>query len=130
MDERISIRGNTLRSPFGNSFSAYLRESLATDLRAAGLLDPGAAIVISGQLTESDISVPIGTANGAVSAKFEVTRGGRPLYAKELRARASWEAPFNGFEAVPMALNRYQVLYRDLTATLLSDPEFQAAVRR
>jgi hypothetical protein len=130
MDEKISIRSNTLHSPFGSSFAAYLKEAVATDLRAAGLLDPASPVTVSGQLTDSDISVPIGEANGTVAARFLVTKGTATVYDKELRARATWSAPYIGVEAVPMALNRYQLLYRDLTAMLFSDPDFQSAVRR
>ena len=130
MDQRISIRSNTLHSPFGSSFSAYLKESLAADLRAAGVLDPAAALVISGQLTDSQVEVPADTATATVAARFVVSRGGAALFDKELRASASWPSSFIGVEAIPMALNRYQVLYRELGAMLVSDPEFQAAVRR
>ncbi|AMO25320.1 hypothetical protein UC35_07920 [Ramlibacter tataouinensis] len=130
LDQSISIRTNTVHSPFGSSFSAYLKESLAADLRAAGLLDPASPLVLAGELTDSRIEVPVGTASGTVAARLTLTRSGTQLYAKELRAQASWQAPFVGVEAVPMAVNHYQELYRQLTRTLLEDPEFQAAVRR
>lgn len=130
MDQKISIRSNKLYSPYGSSFAAYLKQSLASDLHAAGLLDPAAPVVIAGQLTDSRIEVPVGPASATVAARFSVTRSGQVVYAKELRARAAWEAGFVGAQAVPEALNRYEQLYRQLTAMLLGDPEFQVAVKR
>lgn len=130
VDQRISIRTNTFFSPFGSSFASYLKESLATDLRAAGLLDPASPVIVSAELTDSRIDVPTGPATATVAARFVVTRAGARVYARELRANAAWNAPFIGIEAVPPALNRYQNLYRELNTALLSDPEFQAAVKR
>jgi hypothetical protein len=130
LDHKISIRANTIHSPFQSSFAAYLKETLAADLRAAGLLDPQAPLVIAGQLTDSRIEVPIGSASAAVAARFTVSRAGVEVYAKELRADASWAAEFNGFEAVPMAVNRYEQLYRQLAGKLLDDADFRAALRR
>lgn len=130
MDQSISIRTNRLYSPFGSSFSAYLRETLATELRSAGLLDPASPVVVSAELTESRIEVPSGLASASLAARFAVTRAGAQVYAKELRADANWTAGFVGAEAVPMAVNQYEQLYRRLVASLLADPELQAALRR
>lgn len=129
LDQRISIRANTLYSPFGASFASYLKETLAGELRGAGLLDPRAPVVVSGQLTDSRVDVPMGMASASVAARFTVARAGATVYAKELRADSSWNAGFNGYEAVPMAVNRYEQLYRQLTGKLLEDAEFRAAVR-
>lgn len=129
MDRSISIRTNMVHSPYGSSFAAYLRESVAADLRAAGLLDPASAIVLAGELTDSRIDVPVGLASAAVAARFVLTRGGVRMYERELRASESWNASFIGAEAVPMALNHYGALYRKLVTELLEDPAFQAAAR-
>jgi len=129
LDSRISIRSNTIHSPYGSSFAAYLRESLAADLRAAGLLDPASNIVIAGELVDSRIDVPVGTASAALAARFTVTRAGAQVYTRELRSSATWNAAFMGVEAVPMALNHYGELYRQLVGDLFDDPAFQAAVR-
>jgi len=130
LDQRVSIRSNNLYSPYSSSFSAYLRETLATDLRAAGLLDSASTTIVSGELTDSRIDVPTGTASATVAARFTVTRGGATLYVKELRARTTWASGFVGAEAVPMAVNHYEQLYRQLVASFLGDAELQAAVRR
>jgi hypothetical protein len=130
MDQRVVVRTNTIFSPFDNSFAAYLRETLATDLRAAGLLDPASRIVISGTLTESVLDAPSGPARGVVAARFTVERNGVVAYARELRAEAAWTAGFIGVEAIPTAMNQYGLLYRSLVTQLLDDPAFRAAAAR
>jgi hypothetical protein len=128
LDQSISIRTNSFYSPYGNSFASYLKEALTADLRAAGALDPASAIRVAAQLTESEIQVPSGTAQAVLAARFVVTRSGKGVYDKELRARATWQAEFNGFDAVPMAVYRYELLYRNLVAALVNDEEFRRAV--
>lgn len=130
MDQRVVIRTNTIHSPYGSSFAGYLKETLATDFKAAGALDPSSGIVISGLLTNSVLDVPVGAASAVVAARFVVSRGGVAVFDKELRASSTWHAPFIAVEALPMAMNRYGQLYRELAGMLLDDPEFQAAIRR
>lgn len=131
LDQKIVIRSNTVHSPTGSSFALYLRETLATDLRAAGLLDPASGIVVSGELLDSRIDVPTGTAPawGTVAARFTVTRSGAPVYQREFTARAEWTTTFMGVETIPMAMNRYELLYRELMARLIDDPGFRQAAR-
>jgi hypothetical protein len=130
LDRRVAMRAVVLHSPSGGSFAAYLKETFAADLRAAGLLDPRAECVISAQLTDNQLTVPTGVASATLSARFTVTRGSSPVYSKELQASYQWSAEFIGFEALPNALNVYEQLYRKLTRNLLEDPEFLAAVKR
>ena len=132
MDEKIVIRSNSIRSPYDDSLSGYLKETLAVDLRAAGLLDPSSPIVVSGELTESAIDVPMGNspAYGAVAAKFVVTKAGARVYEREFRARTDWTTKFMGVEEIPVAIGRYGLLHRQLVSELLRDPQFRAAVQR
>jgi hypothetical protein len=130
MDQKVSVRSNTFFSPFDSSFAAYLKEALATDLRTAGLLDAQAPVILSAELTDSQIDVPAGDASATIAAQFTVTRSGQTVYRKELRQRSSWKASFVGIEAIPAARNEYEQLYRKLSAALLEDPEFRAAVGR
>ena len=130
MDQHVTVRTNTVYAPDGNSFARYLRATLATDLEAAGLLDPASGVVISGLLTDSQLDAPSGTARGSVAARFIVTRGSSKVYDKELRASAEWASSFIGVEAIPAAMNQYGLLYRKLLAMLLADPEFRAAAKR
>ena len=129
VDQYVTARTNTLYAPDGSSFARYLRATLATDLEAAGLLDPASGTVIEGLLTDSQLDVPNGPARGSVAARFIVTRGGAKVYDRELRASAQWTASFIGVEAVPAAMNHYGLLYRKLLAMLLEDPAFRAAAQ-
>lgn len=129
VDQSVTARTNTFYSPYGDSFAQYLKEALAADLRAAGLLQADAATTVEGWLTDSRLEVPNGPASAAVAARFVVVRSGRTLYDRELRAEDRWQAPFIGVEAVPDAVNRYGLLYRRLAADLVADPAFRAAVR-
>jgi hypothetical protein len=129
LDQKVSARSNTIYSPYASSFARYLKETLAADLAAAGLLDPASAIVVEGWLTDSQLDVPTGQARGSVAARFTLTKAGARIYDKEHRASATWAASFVGVEAVPGAINEYGLLYRKLVAMLLDDPAFRAAAK-
>lgn len=131
MGEKIVIRSNSIRSPYEDSLAGFLKETLAVELRAAGLLDAASAIVVSGELTDSAIDVPMGNspASSTVAAKFVVTRGGARVYEREFRASENWTTKFMGVEEIPVAIGRYAVLHRKLVSDLLRDPQFRAAAR-
>ena len=130
MDQRVSVRTNTVYAPTQSSFAKYLRETFATDLAAAGLLDPASSIVIEAQLTDNQLDAPSGHAHARVAARFKVLRGGRPVYDKELSASDSWESPFIGVEAIPQAINKHGLLFRELLRKLMADSDFVSAARR
>lgn len=129
MDRAVNIRGSTLVSPDGKSYALFLKETLATELRAAGKLDTAGAIVVSGLLNESRVDAAMSVGTASLGAIFIVTRDGREVYRKALRVEATWTSNFIGAVAIPMAMNQYTALYSDLVGKLLDDPDFQAAVR-
>lgn len=129
LDEGVSLRGTGLSSPFQGSFAQYLKETLATELKAAGLLEPGAPVVIQGWLTDSQADATgISQGNGSLGARFVVVRAGKKVYEKELQVSSTWESSFLGSVAIPAAVHQYTALYRKLVNRLLADPEFKAAV--
>lgn len=129
MDRSISIRADSVTAPGDGSFAHYLRQTLETELRGAGKLDPAANTIISGQLTQSHVST--GTpARGTLGAHFRVERNGQMLYDRELAVSDQWESNFIGAIAIPMAMDRYTALYQRLVTELLSDDAFRAAVRQ
>ena len=128
IDQAVSIRSNTLRSPVDGSFSHYLRESLRVELASAGLLRPNADSVVSGVLTESVVNAPIGTGTASLGARFVVTRAGNVRYDRQLNVNAEWDSPFVGVTAIPQAAGQYEGLYRKLVGELLMDPAFRNAV--
>ncbi|MBX3653152.1 MAG: hypothetical protein KF686_03135 [Ramlibacter sp.] len=130
MDQSVIARTNRIFSPYDSSFAKYLKENLAADLRAAGLLDAASAVVIEGQLTESELDAAIGVGTGSVAARITVTRSGAKVYDRELRVSGSWESSFVGAYAVSAAVNEYSLLYRKLVSALLDDPAFRRAAKR
>lgn len=129
-DQSVSMRGaNSLKAP-GGSFAQHLGETLKTELQAAGLLDPAAATVISGTLTNSVLNADIGTGTGKLAARFVVTRGGSVQFDRELDVDSSWESSFIGGVAIPLAANNYEGMYRKLVTKLLDDPAFRTAVAK
>lgn len=123
------LRSNSIE-PQGGSFALQLRDELATELRAAGLLDPNAKTVIEGQLTDSKLDAAIGTGTGRLAARFVVKRDGKQVFDKELFAEASWESSFIGGIAIPAAVQQYGALYKTLVGKLIDDADFRAALAR
>lgn len=133
VDRAIRIRLVTI-GPRSGSLARYLRDSLETELRAAGKLDEAARVQISGQITQSSIDsdrvVDERTRGfGVLGARFQVSRDGATVFDREIVVRREWPSAFQAVIAVPEALAGYEALYVDLVTTLLADPEFRAAVR-
>lgn len=128
MDTGISIRAASVSAPTEGSFSQYLKATLITELKAAGLLDPSSHSVIRGYLTQSEVNSGITEGSGSLGARFIVTRDGRTVFDKELVVSSKWESSFVGAVAIPVAINEYTALYRKLVAALLDDSQFRAAL--
>jgi hypothetical protein len=129
MDQSVSARGTTVTSPNGNSFALFLKDALTQELRAVGKLDPTAAIVITGQLTKSELDASMGTGKAALAASFTVTRDGNRVYNKELDEKAEWPSAFIGADAIPTAINQYTSLYKKLLGKLFGDNDFKLATQ-
>ncbi len=127
VDRWLDVRTNAVKSPVDGSFAQYLRQTLVTDLQAAGLYDVAAPAVLSGFLTDSRLSVPSDTGQASLGARFVLVLRGQTVYEKELKASASWPSSFVGMEAIPMGVNQYASLYRKLVGMLLDDPDYRAA---
>ncbi|MEJ6020843.1 hypothetical protein [Ramlibacter sp. PS4R-6] len=130
IDRSIGMRTNTISSPYGESFAQYLKESLAADLGAAGLLDPASSIVVSAELNDTAMDIPPGAGSARLAARVKVTRSGRIAFDKELIVESTWPSSFVGVNAIVTAVNEYGLLYRKLVRQLLADPEFVAAARQ
>lgn len=123
------LRGSTLE-PAKGRWSQMLQDTLTVELKAAGLYDPAAARVVSGQLTDSRVDAAIATGTGRLAARFTVTDAGRVSFDKELAVEASWESSFMGAVAIPMAMTQYGALYKALVGKLVDDPDFRRALAR
>ncbi len=123
------LRGNSA-SPAKGTWSQLLKDTLAAELRGAGLLDEKSSLVIEGQLLDSKVDAAIGTGTGRLAARFQVLRGSEKLFDKELVAEASWESSFMGAVAIPAAINQYGALYKTLVGKLIDDADFRRALKR
>lgn len=128
-DRSIAIRADSLQPPQGDTFSGYLRDTIAAELTGAGLLDPTSTRILSAQLTRSEVSTFGSRSRGALSARFRLSNGQTTTYEKELLVEEEWQSAFFGAEAIPDAMNHYTGLYPKLLAALVADPEFRAAAQ-
>lgn len=129
LDKSITIRMSSLQAPGGGTFSGYLRQTLEAQLTGAGKLNPGADVVISADLTRSEVKTDPPTGSAAVAAHFSVTRSGQTVFDRELAASDQWPSSFFGAQAIPEGMNHYSALYPKLVATLLGDAAFRQAVK-
>lgn len=126
----ISVRGNTLASPYDGSYARYLAEALKQELALAGKLAPDAQIDVSGALQQNDISLPaVGSGSGDLSARFVVTRGGETRYDQVKSIHDVWDSSFVGAIAIPRAQAQYPTMVQKLLAELYADPAFMQALK-
>ncbi|HQV03024.1 MULTISPECIES: hypothetical protein [unclassified Novosphingobium] len=125
----INIRGSTLHPAKGSSFAAFLGETFATELRAAGKLDPSAPLALSGELTESQAKENMARGTAALGATLTLSRGGKAVFSKPYRVETSWKSDFIGALAIPDAFRNYNGLYALLVRKALTDPEMIAAMK-
>ena len=130
MDKSLGgLRAASLE-PSNGSFAQTLKEELTVELKAAGLYDDNSNIVISGQLTDSQVDAAIGTSSGRLAAHFTVTRDGKQVFDKDVAVDAKWEGSFVGAIAIPAAVNQYTALYKALAGKLFADADFQHALAK
>jgi hypothetical protein len=128
IDKLVTVRGSQLTSPNNDSFSAYLRESLLTDLKSAGKYDPASALTVSAQLLRNELNAAgFSKADASLGAKFSVARAGTVLFDKDIVAQETWDSSFIGAIAIPDAINHYTDIYSKLLQRLFADEEFKRA---
>ena len=128
IDASVTSRASSLTPPQG-TVSAYLRDALIVELKAAGKYDEKATTRITGELTDSELNTNMGTADGALGARFLVTRDGSLKYDRQQTVKSSWESSFIGAIAIPKAYQEYFALYQKLFAQLFRDPDFAEATK-
>lgn len=126
----VPLRGGSLISPYNASYSLYLTKALEEELSLAGILDNKSSTQISGTLIKNTMDIggfSIGTAS--ITAKFNIKRNGKVVYAREITANHQWESSFLGGIAIPAGQNNYPVLIQKLLSNLFKDRNFIAAVK-
>lgn len=126
----IGLRGNTMSSPIGADYAAYLADALQRELTLAGKLDAKSRIVVTGVLLKNDIAAGgFSTNSGEIEASFVVVNDGQERYRRTHRAETTWDSSFVGAVAIPKAQVQYPVLVQKLLGQLFSDAAFAAALR-
>lgn len=125
----ISLRGNPMTSPVGDSFAAYLADGLKQELDLAKRLDPKSSFEISGTMLGTDIDTAVGTASGYLEARFVVKQDGVIRFDKVKRGESSWESSFVGAVAIPKAMQSYPVIVQSVLSALYSDSDFQNSLK-
>jgi len=125
----IPLRANTLRSPYGDTWSAYLSEAVTRELAMAGKLSPNADVEISGTLLRNQIDPAISTGTGDMSARFVVRKDGEVRYDQVKSVHREWESSFAAAIAIPKAVTEYGYTVQALLAALYSDPAFLDALK-
>jgi hypothetical protein len=126
--EKVTARAVTVASPYG-SYTAYLREALASEFDHAGMLDTAATTTIDGVLLRNELAGSVGKEFAALEAQLTVTRDGLTVWQGTKSARFEWDSAFLGEIAIPRAITNYQVGVQRLIAAFIADPEFIAALR-
>ena len=127
LDKSLDVRTNTVHSPYGDSFSLYLREVLLTELRSAGKLDTASPAVVSAMLTNSVLEAGPSVGRGTLAATFTVRRDGRLVYERAFSEQAEWPSSVIGAIAIPAAVDGYTALFKKLVGQLVRDPAFGTA---
>jgi hypothetical protein len=126
----ITIRAASMESPTGGHYGIYLSEAIKSELKIAGRLAESSDLKIRGTLLKSDIFAASFTEGTAVlEARIIVRSGANERFNKVITTSHKWESSFVGAIAIPKAMNEYPVMVQKLISTLLSDKDFQAAIK-
>lgn len=128
--DRLTIRGSSYNSPTG-AYTSYLQDAIRQELDDARLLDPKSKIELSGVLVRNELDgsgISLGYAE--IEARFVVKRDGTVRFDKVKTARHEWESSFLGPIAIPRAQQNYPIVVQKLLATLYSDADFLAALKK
>lgn len=127
---KISLRANSMTSPYNDSYAEYLREALKQELRDAGRYDENADLEVSGVLLKNAVDAwdfKVGTAQ--LSARFIVRRGPAVRYDGVVTIEHQWPSAFPAMIAVPTARDNYPIAVQKLIKQLLADPKFISALK-
>lgn len=86
----FSLRGSSLKSPYDDSYAAYLAEAIKQELSLAGKLAPNSNTDISCLLIKNNIDASgFSTGTGDIEARFIVKRDGTQRYNEKIAAHTS-----------------------------------------
>jgi hypothetical protein len=128
--KQLSMRGNTVNSPYGQSYASYIENAIRTDLILAGRNSNDPDMRIAGVVIKNDVDasgINIGTGISEVEITF--SNKSKVLLKKRFSQDHQWESSFVGAVAIPRAINEYGVMIEKLINRIFSDSEFMKAAR-
>lgn len=126
----IFVRANPVRSPEGD-LSTHVQRALESELRLAGLLQPGSPRHLDVRLRRTELNAAaFGDGQGSLAADFTLSENGKPLYQSSKNVSSRWDSSFFAVLALPRAANAFNPLVRQLLAELYQDPAFVQALQR
>lgn len=126
----VTIRGNTINSPYHGSYAGYLAEALRQELAIAGRWSQSADTAVTGTvLTNTVHAPPAGTGTVDIKVRFAVLRGSMKPYEQEKSVHHEFPSEFLGPIAIPRAIQEYQFAVHKLLASLYRDQAFVAALK-
>lgn len=122
--KNISLRGSSMVSPYGGTFSKYLEISLKEHLLQASLFNNKSDINIMTILLKNDFDISgFSTGEADLSAKFIVYINNKIVYEKIHSIHHEWDSSFIGAIAIPNGLNNYPIAVQKLINKFLEDKE-------
>jgi hypothetical protein len=125
----VSIRGSTIKSPYGKDLIHYIQTALQGELEKAGLLASDGTKKITGVILTNKIDCAISTAFGEMKGTFSVAQGDKTLYQGTVEIKEQWESSFVGAIAIPRCAEMYPKIVQKFLNKLYSDPAFIAALK-
>lgn len=128
--QKISLRADSMVSPYNDSYADYLREAVRQELRDAGRFDENADLEVTGVLLKNAVDAwdfKVGKAE--LSARFVVRKGPTVRYDNVVSVEHQWPSAFAAMIAVPTARDNYPIAVQKLIKQLLADPKFVAALK-
>jgi hypothetical protein len=124
----VQARGVAFSSPVNGSYADYIAQAAASDLKAAGKLDPSAPLALTGTVRKNDLSAAgINTNDAEITVEFRLKDASGTRYEKTLTAHDEWESAFLGGIAIPRAIQNWVGTVQALLRKLYEDADFARA---
>lgn len=127
----LSMRGNSVSSPYNGTYAGYLAEALRQELNVAKKWSTKADTVIGGTVVKNTVDVA-GLATGTVdiAVRFTVTQANTVSYDRVKHVHRPFESGFAAATAIPRAIQEYQYAVQQLLGSLYTDREFIDAIQK
>lgn len=126
----LSIRGNTIASPYSGSYAGYLGEALRQELALAKKWSQSADTTVTGTVLANTVDGSgMNTGTVDIAVRFAVKRGIQVRYEQVKSMHHEFPSAFAAAVAVPRAMQEYQVAVQKLLGTLYADQAFITALK-